>query len=297
VRHDQETVVTDVTKRPPKPATADALVVIYAKDKSIQGRRHLLEVGPVRIGRMPDNEIALEDDAAVSRRHARIELKSDGWVVMDVGSRNGTLLNERELEGEARLVNGDRVKIGSTIFKYLSGEDAESAYLEEIYQLNITDNLTQVHNRRHFDETFAREFSRARRHQRPLGLLVIDIDWFKRVNDEYGHLAGDQVLREVAQVIRERVRRDEMVARYGGEEFVVVLTETEIAGAASVAEDLRRAIETAEIRFQNVPIRVTVSIGCAQLSPTDRAPNELFARADEKLYSAKQNGRNRVVSG
>jgi two-component system, cell cycle response regulator len=291
---EQETVVTDVTRRPPKPATSDCLVVIYAKDKSIQGRRFLLESGPLRVGRMPDNEIVLDDDG-VSRRHARIEPRGEPWFVMDVGSRNGTLLNERELDGEARLVNGDRIKIGSTIFKYLSGADAESAYFEEIFQLSITDNLTQVHNRKHFDEAFEREFSRARRHQRPLSVLVVDIDFFKQVNDQFGHLAGDLVLHEVAQALKLRLRRDELIARYGGEEFALLLAETELAGAGALAEDLRRAVESLDVVFQGVSIPVRVSIGCAEVCAKDRAAADLFQRADEKLYEAKRSGRNRVV--
>jgi diguanylate cyclase (GGDEF)-like protein len=293
MRHDQETVVTDVTKRPPKPATKDCLVVIYAKDKSEQGRRYLLEAGPVRIGRLPDNEIALDDDG-VSRRHARIERRAAGWFVMDVGSRNGTLLNERELEGEAALDNGDRIKIGGTIFKYLSGADAEAAYFEEIFQLSITDGLTQVGNRKFFDETLEREFSRARRHGRPVSVLVVDIDHFKQVNDTHGHLTGDFVLRQVADAMKQRIRRDEILARYGGEEFAILVAETELAGAAQLAEDLRAAVETREIVFQETRIAVTVSIGCAELSPDDKTASDLFQRADEKLYAAKRGGRNRV---
>jgi diguanylate cyclase (GGDEF)-like protein len=294
-RHEQETVVTDVTKRPPKPASSDCLVVIYAKDKTMQGTRFLLEAGPLRIGRMPDNEIVLDDDG-VSRRHARIERRGDAWFVMDVGSRNGTLLNERELEGEAKLANGDRIKVASTIFKYLSGADAESAYFEEIFQLSITDNLTQVHNRKHFDEMLDREFSRARRHGRPLSLLVVDIDHFKQVNDQYGHLTGDFVLREVADAMKQRVRRDETLARYGGEEFAILVAETELEGATLLAKGLLEAVATREIVFQSVRITVTVSIGCAELSPDDKNASELFRRADEKLYSAKRHGRNRVES-
>jgi diguanylate cyclase (GGDEF)-like protein len=293
MRHDQETIVTDVTKRPPKPATSDCLVVIYAKDKNQQGRRYLLEAGPLRIGRMPDNEVMLEDDG-VSRRHARIEPRGPHWFVMDVGSRNGTLLNERELEGEAQLANGDRIKIGSTIFKYLSGADAEADYFEEIFQVTITDGLTQIGNRKHFDETLEREFSRARRHHRPLSILVIDIDHFKQVNDRYGHLTGDFVLRAVADTMKQRVRRDETLARYGGEEFVILVAETELPGVVQLAEDLRAAIEAREIVFQDARIEVTVSIGCAALSPADKTPSDLFRRADEKLYAAKHAGRNRI---
>lgn len=291
---DQETVITEIGKRPlPAAPGNDSLVVIYAKEESLRGKRFKLEKSPLTIGRIPDNDVVLDDDA-VSRRHAQVERRGESWFIVDVGSRNGTLHNEAELAREAALAHGDRIKIGSTIFKYLTGADAESAYFEEVFKLTITDGLTQVHNRRHFDEALEREFLRARRHARPLSLLVLDIDFFKRINDQYGHLAGDQVLRELASLVQGRVRRDETIARYGGEEFVVLLPETPLEGAVSLAENLRARIESHSFVFQGVTIPVTVSIGCATFAQSDSTGPDLFRRADEKLYQAKQGGRNRV---
>jgi diguanylate cyclase (GGDEF)-like protein len=291
---DQETVITEIGNRPPPASPGnDSLVVIYAKDESLRGKRFKLEKSPLTLGRVPDNDVVLEDDS-VSRRHAEVVQRGETWFVVDVGSRNGTLHNEAELPREAPLSHGDRIKIGSTIFKYLTGADAESAYFEEVFKLTITDGLTQVNNRRHFDETLEREFLRARRHTRPLSLLVLDIDYFKRVNDQFGHLAGDHVLRELAGLVQGRVRRDETVARYGGEEFVVLLPETPIEGAVSLAENLRARIEAHSFVFQGVTIPVTVSVGCAEASDADKTAQELFRRADEHLYKAKGGGRNRV---
>ncbi|MBK7586422.1 MAG: diguanylate cyclase [Myxococcales bacterium] len=293
---DQETVITEIGKRPPAaPPGNDSLVVIYAKEEAMRGKRFKLEKSPLTIGRVPDNDIVLDDDA-VSRRHAQVEQRGEPWFVVDVGSRNGTLHNEAELKKECELGHGDRIKVGSTIFKYLTGADAESAYFEEVFKLTITDGLTQVNNRRHFDEALEREFLRARRHRRPLALLVIDIDFFKKINDEYGHLAGDQVLRELAQLVLARVRRDETVARYGGEEFVVLLPETALDGAISLADNLRARIAAHSFVFQEVTIPVTVSIGCAEFHEDDATAPDLFRRADEKLYQAKKTGRNRVCS-
>ncbi|GMV12466.1 MAG: diguanylate cyclase [Polyangiaceae bacterium] len=291
---DQETVITEIGKRPmPAAPGNDSLVVIYAKEESLRGKRYKLEKSPLTIGRVPDNDVVLDDDA-VSRRHAQVERRGEEWFIVDVGSRNGTLHNEGELAREAALTHGDRIKVGSTIFKYLTGADAESAYFEEVFKLTITDGLTQVNNRRHLDEALEREFLRARRHSRPLSLLVLDIDFFKRINDQYGHLAGDHVLRELASLVQGRVRRDETVARYGGEEFVVLLPETAVDGAVSLAENLRARIEAHSFVFQGVTIPVTVSIGCAEVSAGDGTGPDLFRRADEKLYQAKQGGRNRV---
>ena len=261
---DQETVITEMGQRPPPAAPGnDSLVVIYAKEEAMRGKRFKLEKSPLTIGRIQDSDVVLDDDA-VSRRHAQVEQRADIWYVVDVGSRNGTLHNEGELDREAALGHGDRIKVGSTIFKYLTGADAESAYFEEVFKLTITDGLTQVNNRRHFDETLEREYLRARRHTRPLALLVMDIDYFKKINDQYGHLAGDHVLRELAGLVQGRVRRDETVARYGGEEFVVLLPETTLEGAVSLAENLRARIAAHSFVFQNTTIAVSVSVGCAE---------------------------------
>ena len=290
---EQDTTVTDARILVDQQPEGEFLLVIHAKDKAAQGSRYLLGNRPVRVGRMSDSDIVLDDDA-VSRRHARIERRDDRWVVMDVGSRNGTLVNDREISGIAGLAHGDRLQIGSTIFKLLGGHEAESAFFEEIYQLVITDNLTQVHNRRRFDDVILQEFSRARRFRRRLGLLMIDIDYFKRVNDDYGHLVGDAVLREVAQLIRGRVRREDMVARYGGEEFVVLMPETGLASVKVVAEQVCAAIATHVVDYRDTRISVTASAGCAELCGDDATASDLIRRADERLYEAKHAGRNRV---
>lgn len=290
---DTETTVTDLEAPIPETRTNDALVVIHAKDKSAQGSRFVLGTGPVRIGRLPDNEIVL-DDVAVSRRHARLEQRASGWALMDVGSHNGTLLNDVDLAGEVTLENGDRVKIGSVIFKYLSGADAEGQFFAEICRIQVTDGLTQAHNRKYFEDELEREFWRARRHARGLSLIVFDVDRFKAVNDEHGHLAGDAVLREVAELVSDRVRCHDTVARYGGDEFCVLLPETGLADATRIAGELRRRIFEHETTFQSARIRVTSSLGVAELGPEDRTPDDLFHRADEALFRAKRAGGNGV---
>jgi diguanylate cyclase (GGDEF)-like protein len=125
---------------------------------------------------------------------------------------------------------------------------------------------------------------------------MLDIDHFKKINDVHGHLAGDHVLKEVARLIQQRIRRDEVLARYGGEEFAVILPETNLEGAFALAEGLREKIEQSKFVFQSEIIRVTMSIGVAMLKEEDRASLDLIKRADEKLYEAKRAGRNRVLS-
>jgi diguanylate cyclase (GGDEF)-like protein len=290
---DPDSTETDLEQPTPLPIANDALVVIHAREKRLQGERFVLGCGPVRIGRMPDNDVVL-DDVAVSRRHARLEKRAAGWVLLDVGSRNGTYWNDRELTGAVTLRSGDRIKAGSTIFKYLAGEDAEAQFFEEICRLQVTDNLTQVHSRKYFEDELEREFWRARRHHRPLCLVVFDLDHFKTINDEFGHLAGDAALRDVATLVGERVRKTDTLARYGGDEFCVLMPETALGDAVGLANELCARIATQSFDFRETRFRATSSFGVAELTGYDDAPVELFQRADEALLRAKRAGGNGV---
>jgi two-component system, cell cycle response regulator len=211
---DEKTRVTQVVQRPTVEdgTTNDCLVVIYTKEPGLLGKRFVLDKNPVGIGRGADNTIVLEGDS-VSRRHAHLERRGTGWFVVDDNSTNGTYINEEQILREAVLNNSDRLKVGPTILKFLSGADAEAKYHEEIYRMTIVDGLTQIHNKRYLYEALEKEIIRARRHEREMSLLMFDIDFFKRINDQYGHLAGDYVLRELAQRIRKLIRKEECFAR------------------------------------------------------------------------------------
>lgn len=293
---DEKTRVTQVVQAPPPDQTPgnDCVVVIYASEPGLLGKRYVLDKSPLRVGRGGDNHIVLDGDS-VSRRHSHFERRSNGWFIVDDGSTNGTFLNEEQIKREAGLNNGDRVKVGPTILKYLSGLDAEAKYHEEIYRMTIVDGLTQIHNKRYLFEALDKELIRARRYDRQLSLLIFDIDYFKNINDQYGHLAGDYVLRELARIVQERIRRDEVFARYGGEEFVIALPETSLQGAVTLAENLRARVETHGFSFQGERIPVTISVGCAVLGE-EKTAADLIQLADDKLYEAKRAGRNRVCS-
>ena len=297
---EEKTRVTAIVQKPlggvdGTPMGNDCLVVIYTKEPTLLGRRFVLDSSPIRIGRGAENHIVLEGDS-VSRRHAHFEQRSGAWWCVDDGSTNGSYVNDEQIVREARMTNGDRIKIGPTIFKFLSGEDVEAQYHEEIYRMTIIDGLTQVHVKRYLLEALDKELMRARRHQRELSFLMIDIDHFKKINDVHGHLAGDHVLKEVARLMQQRIRRDEVLARYGGEEFAIILPETTLEGACALAEGLREKIEESRFVFQGETIRVTISIGAAILVEEHRASLDLIKKADEKLYEAKRAGRNRVLS-
>ena len=160
--------------------------------------------------------------------------------------------------------------------------------------LAYQDGLTGIYNRRTFDVRFDQELFRARRYGRDLGLAMIDIDNFKRINDLHGHSAGDMALRSVAELIAARIRGVDWVARYGGEEFVVVLPETSMEGAREAAEQLRSAIATTPIEIRSEKLRLTISVGVASLGEGAMTVQEMVDKADQALYIAKQGGRNQV---
>jgi diguanylate cyclase (GGDEF)-like protein len=155
------------------------------------------------------------------------------------------------------------------------------------------DGLTQVFNRRYFLEQLDREVSRAKRYRRELSLILFDIDRFKSINDSFGHLAGDYVLKQLATVIKGKIRREDILARYGGEEFAIVLPEIDGANALSFADKVRKLVEKAPFKFEDTKIQVTVSIGVATCDDAADAA-ALIKKADDKLYEAKAAGRNCV---
>ncbi len=286
------TAVTIISKISQKPIRrAAALVVIHGDDL---GRKFDLSADAITIGRSSANDIQVDQDA-VSRKHATIVNDGGKHTVEDLGSTNGTIVNDEHIEGVVKLRNGDFIKIGRAIFKFIASNNIEAAYHDEIYRLTTIDGLTQVFNRRYFEDTIERELSRSRRYTRPLSLVMIDIDHFKRINDNFGHLAGDAVLKEVASVVKSRTRREDVFARYGGEEFALLLPEIDTRGAVALAEKVRKLIEKHEFVFDGERISVTISAGVATVQKKGELPAEVIGRADEKLYAAKQGGRNRVL--
>ena len=156
------------------------------------------------------------------------------------------------------------------------------------------DSLMGIYTRRYLMSTLEKEIIRAQRYERALAFILIDMDDFKKINDTYGHLMGDKVLRQTAEILKDQTRETDIVARYGGEEIAVILSETEIADALGVAEKLRRAVEKTKFNFQKQIVRVTISLGVANLDNPEDTMNTLIRRADKALYAAKQKGRNRV---
>jgi two-component system, cell cycle response regulator len=291
-----DTVVQRFDKPPLSSQKEACLVHIYPTGPWM-GMRHALANQPLIVGRGEDCEIRVLD-TSVSRRHARIEKIGDDFFVLDMQSTNGTYVNDRQsLPGDPiPMRDGDYLRVGNCIFRYLASGNVEADYHEEIYRLTIVDALTQIANVRYFNEFLDREVLRTVRHARPLSLVLFDIDRFKEVNDNLGHLGGDFTLRELAACVRKVIRREDLFARYGGEEFALVLIETGQKDALVAAERIRQLIEDHPFRFDDKVFHLTISLGVAEC-PLDgtATARELMRRADENLYAAKRAGRNKVV--
>ena len=281
---------TNIPMPPPLPGAAACLVLLYGLSEL--GKRYPL-VDSMTIGRGPANDLVLDLDD-VSRQHAAFTPEEDGWAVEDQGSTNGTQVNGTAIRGRTPLRNGDLVKVGRAIFKYIAGGNIEALFHEEIYQLTVSDGLTKVPNKRYLLDFLDREIARAARYGSPLTAVMMDIDHFKRLNDTFGHLAGDEVLARLAGGISASIRREQLFARYGGEEFCLVLPELDPAQVEGLCEAVRTSVEGYRFVFNEGTVQVTVSLGAASFEEgMSRAG--LIEAADAQLYHAKHRGRNQAA--
>jgi diguanylate cyclase (GGDEF)-like protein len=251
------------------------------------------------LGRSADTTFQL-DDLTVSRQHALVSVDSAGGVhISDEGSANGTFVNGDRIARHCprRLEDGDRVQLGTTVvLKLVRLDPRDERFQRELFERSVRDPLTGLYNRGYFLSQIGVLAARGAAQEVGLAVLMLDIDHFKRVNDQYGHLAGDGVLREVAAVIRESTRAEDLVARYGGEEFVIALPVSVPELATERAERIRGALADRRIDARDDEIQVTASLGLS-FGPPGRARQTmaLLQTADQALYQAKADGRNRVV--
>jgi len=287
-----KTVVTSISRISERPTGKEAcLVVIYGSEL---GKKYNLNAPSLVIGRSSKCDIQI-DQESISRNHTKIVNTGKSILIRDLGSTNGTYVNDEPID-EYVMRDGDLIKIGRTIFKFLTGGNIENAYHEEIYRLTTIDGLTQIFNKRYFLETLERELARSHRYRRELSLVMFDIDHFKKINDSYGHLAGDYVLKHLAQTVKTRIRREDCFARYGGEEFSIVLPEIDGPNAKPFAEKIRQLVEVTDFKFENTSMPITISMGVATLDMDSADPQALIKRADDRLYEAKSSGRNCVCA-
>ena len=260
------------------------------------GRIFKIEETKVTFGRDSTCTFPIEDDQ-VSREHAEAKHESRGIVLYDLKSTNGTFVNGRKIHRRL-LKNGDRIQIGSDmIFKFILQDELESQLSEDLYNFANRDHLTQIYNKKHFIDRLATDFSFAQRHKDNLSVILLDIDFFKRINDTYGHLAGDSLLKEITQRLSKQLRSEDILARFGGEEFVLLLRSTDRDKALLVADKMRKVIESNPFLIGDQEETITISLGVVSFTGDNlKSAGEMLLRADKQLYQAKRKGRNRICS-
>jgi diguanylate cyclase (GGDEF)-like protein len=274
---------------------ADIILIAHPENQRLGSRYRLSPGTTLEIGRSGAVGISLPEVMSISRKHARLRYVGSAVTVEDLGSTNGTYVNGQPIHGRTVLRSGDRFQTAAVHFKFLHEQDVENAYHLAIYELVAKDGLTEIFNKRKFDEELQREFARAVRHHRPLSLIIFDLDEFKNINDSYGHLCGDFILKQVASLARDLVRPEQMLARVGGDEFVILAPETEAEGAQTLASKLRERILGYEHHYGDIKIKVSCSFGVAELAREMAVPQDLYQAADDALLLSKRSGRNRVA--
>ncbi len=275
------------------PRTEAALTVLRGDNP---GALYMLDREEHVIGRDLDASIALTD-GNLSRQHARISRAEGAFMIEDLGSTNGTFVDGARVQGRQMLEDGCRIYLGTqVVLHFRLHDEVELEAVREAYALTVRDALTGVFNRRHLQERLWSESAFARRHHTALSLILLDIDHFKRINDEHGHSIGDAALRSLAKALTELTRQEDVLARHGGEEFALIARGIDRANTLLLAERMRSAIQALRLPVGEVEIAFTVSIGIAHSeNGEDAQPQQMFEAADRALYAAKDAGRN-VVS-
>ena len=286
---------TDIGGPPTIPSVVDRPVLLRM-DGVQAGQIIGLEQWPFTVGRHPTNQLRVDEDS-ISRFHARVVRSGDEYVVEDTGSRNGTFVagkrvTRAKLEHDTWLQFGPRVS-----FRFSLTDVREERLLRRLYESSTRDALTGAYNRLHFEERLRSEVAYAIRHRTQASLVLIDLDHFKRVNDTHGHPAGDAVLKRACEACMRALRTEDVFARFGGEEFAVVLRSIELKGATRLGDRLRQAVSAEVVEHEGQQIKITLSAGAASLACcSSPSAEELISIADKRLYLAKQQGRNRIVS-
>ena len=289
---EDKTGIHQVSPIDPTEAEQRSAALICISGRSI-GQMFLLTQEETVIGRAPECDVFL-DDEGVSRHHAKIVRAGGALVLLDLGSTNGTYHEGERVEVQT-LVDGTKVQIGgATILQFRYQDQREVQFHAHMQNFKTHDPMTEAFNKRAFATELEKEFGFARRHRQPLTLIMFDLDHFKRVNDTYGHQAGDMVLRAVSKRIIEMIRKEDIFARYGGEEFALLLRNTPLENAFILGERIRRQIESLEVTHNGRRIPCTVSVGIAAAGPEVSSPSALIEAADQRLYEAKKKGRNRT---
>lgn len=288
---------TVIRRRLPPPSSDERNAVVIVLSGRSVGKMFKLPTGEVTLGRSLDADIRLEDEG-VSRLHLKLHRDGEGNVeLIDLDSTNGSYVNSQRVHRQD-LADGDRIQLGSvTILKFSFQDSLEEQFQQQLYESATRDPLTQAYNKRYFDDQLAKDFSHAQRHELELSLIILDVDYFKRVNDEHGHPAGDHVLQRLAACIMGSLRTEDAFCRIGGEEFAIIARDATIVHASQLAERLRRLVESTKFVYDGETLPVTISLGAASYDSAHHPEaTALVESTDRLLYVAKRAGRNRVAT-
>jgi diguanylate cyclase (GGDEF)-like protein len=290
---DDDTHVADARDVETPSGSRDRAYLIVLAGTNV-GEMFKISSAEVTVGRGQGADIQLLDEG-ISRKHCCIRVAGGDMIVEDLDSRNGTFANGHRVQRHT-LRDGDKIQVGSTtILKFTYHDNLDESFQRQMFESALRDGLTKAFNKKYFLDRMESEFRFAKRHRVPLSIVLFDVDHFKKINDDVGHLAGDHVLSALARKVQDTIRTEDVFARYGGEEFAVICRAIEVPSAGHFAERLRKTVEVSEFRYQQKVIPVTVSLGVAGLPHVDAGdPAALIAAADEALYAAKKQGRNRV---
>jgi len=271
-------------------AESACVVVVNGAQLGVEAR---VEEQALVIGRAEECGLVL-GDISVSRQHCRIFRDGLGFIVEDLRSTNGCFVNGEKIK-RFGLRDGDRLRVGHCELKFFGAGSSEAGYHRELLNQAVFDALTGFYNRRQSREMLEHAFDRGRHEPGQLRLMILDLDHFKPVNDQHGHLAGDRVLVGFAALVKEYLGPDTVAGRLGGEEFVVFSSVRSHPDFLALAEGIRAGLQARELPIDNGVVRLTVSIGIAAQANDLRAAADLLRHADAALYRAKLEGRNRVI--
>jgi len=288
-----DTIIRAINKDDPQSEKIPALHFLTGPS---MGKLFPLLEGEWTIGRNEKSDFPVKDEA-ISRFHCKFIVKNNQVTVEDLQSANGSFVNGEKITRH-KLQTGDKIRISSeSLIRFDYVDQFDTASFHQLYNMAVVDIVTGAHTKRYFLDQLALEFSYSKRRNTHLSLILFDIDFFKNINDTYGHLAGDTLLKKLSEMTQLIIRKEDIFARYGGEEFAILMRDTQLPDAIRLAERLRLIVSEANFEFEGKMMQTTISFGVAcHIDHNFQEPEDLIKEADYYLYLAKQKGRNRVLA-
>lgn len=294
-----ETKVDSNKKQPDetRPNKVNTILTIIKGSDVDFGKNFIFLKDNITLGRSDDNDVCINDEK-VSKQHCAIHIIKNQDIeqiaLKDLGSTNGTYVNSHPVQQKVLKI-GDKIEVGDTVLKFSYNDEVEEKYHSRLFNFAVTDSLTGLYNKRYLLNELENHSKIAKRNNSPFSIAIFDIDNFKQVNDNYGHLAGDDYLKKIAELIESSLREQDICCRFGGEEFMILLVGTDLEGAYKLADRIREKVESYILQFNETPISTTISAGISQYRLPDMDLKELLKNADQALLKAKNSGKNAVI--